>query len=221
SRLDELRALELLAAYGIPTAPGVMARTVEEAVAAAERFGYPVVLKIMAPDIVHKTDVGGVQVGIGNAEELRSGFADIMARARRRRPEAAISGVLVQPMRSGGRELIIGMVRDPAMGPLLMFGLGGTLVEVLGDVVFRLAPIHRLDAEDLIGGIRGVRLLDGVRGAAPVDRAALTAILLRVSRLVTDFPAIAELDLNPVLAFAEGALAVDARVLLAPPETAA
>jgi acetyl coenzyme A synthetase (ADP forming)-like protein len=213
-RLDEIEALELLRSYGIPTASAVLARSVEQVVAAADGMGYPVVMKIVAPTIIHKTDVGGVQVGIGNAEEARSAYDEIMAGARRAQPDAPITGILVQQMVKGGRELIVGMSRDPSLGPMLMFGLGGTLVEVLGDVIFRLAPIHRLDAADMVRGIRGFRLLSGVRGAPPADLHALEDVLLRVSRLVSDFPQIAELDLNPVLAFAEGARAVDARVML-------
>ena len=215
-RLDELESLELLRSYGLHTAGAVLARSAEEVVAAADRMGYPVVLKIVAPAIIHKTDVGGVQVGIGSPDEARSAHGAIMAGASQAHPDAAISGILVQQMVSGGRELIVGMSRDPSLGPMLMFGLGGTLVEVLGDVVFRLAPIHRLDAADMVRGIRGFRLLTGVRGALPSDLGALEEVLLRVSRLVTDFPEIAELDLNPVLAFPDGARVVDARVMLTP-----
>jgi acetyl coenzyme A synthetase (ADP forming)-like protein len=214
-RLDELESLALLAAYGVRTPPSVLARTEAEAVTAAERIGFPVVMKIMAPAIIHKTDVGGVQVGIGNALEARDAWREIHAGARRTQPTATVTGVLVQRMVKGGREFIAGMTRDPSVGPMLMFGLGGTLVEVLGDVVFRLAPIQRLDAQDMIRGIRSNKLLMGVRGAPPADQAALEEVLLRLSRLTLDFPEIAELDLNPLLAFADGALAVDARVVLA------
>lgn len=217
ARLDEVESLHLLRAYGIPTASAVLTRDVGAAVAAASGMGFPVVMKIVAPAIIHKTDVGGVQVGIGNAEEARTAFAEIMAGGRRAQPEAEITGILVQQMVKGGRELIVGMSRDPSLGPMLMFGLGGTLVEVLRDVVFRLAPIHRLDAVEMVRGFRGFRLLTGVRGAPPADLGALEDVLLRVSRLAMDFPEIAELDLNPVLAFADGARAVDARVMLAPP----
>ncbi len=216
-RLDEIESLQLLQAYGIPTASASLATSAESAVTAAEQMGFPVVMKIVAPAIIHKTDVGGVQVDLGNADEVRTAYEDIMAGARRAQPEAPITGVLVQQMVKGGREMIVGMSRDPSLGPMLMFGLGGTLVEVLHDVVFRLAPIHRLDAADMVRGIRGFRLLTGVRGAPPADLGALEDVLLRVSRLATDFPDIAELDLNPVLAFADGVRAVDARVMLAPP----
>jgi acyl-CoA synthetase (NDP forming) len=219
SRLDEVEALELLAAYGIPTAPARLARSEAEAIAAAEAMGFPVVMKIVAPAIIHKTDVGGVQVGLGNAPEARDAYREILAGVRRAAPEAAVTGVLVQRMAKGGRELIVGMTRDSSIGPMLMFGLGGTLVEVLGDVIFRLAPIHRLDAQDMVRGFRGARLLQGIRGAAPVKLGELEEVLLRVSLLAHDCPEIAELDINPLLAFADGVMAVDARVIVAQPVT--
>jgi len=214
-RLDELESLQLLGAYGIPTAPVELATSRAAAGAAATRIGFPVVLKIVAPAIIHKTEVGGVEVNIATVAEAEAAFDRIVAGAGRAYPDAEISGVLVQKMVSGGRELIVGMSRDPSVGALLMFGLGGVLVEVLGDVVFRLAPINRLEAADMLRSIRGVRLLHGVRGAPPADLRALEDILIRAGRLAADFPAIAELDLNPVLAFGDGAVAVDARVMLA------
>ncbi|MEO8636314.1 MAG: acetate--CoA ligase family protein [Gemmatimonadales bacterium] len=218
SRLDEVESLKLLACYGIPTAPAVLTRSPDQAVAEAERIGFPVVLKIVAPAIIHKTEAAGVQVGIGNAQEAREAYATILAGAARVAPGAPISGVLVQKMVRGGREMIVGVSRDPVVGPLLMFGLGGTLVEVLADVVFRLAPINRLEAGDMLRGFRGVRILQALRGAPAADLHALEEILLRVAQLAADFPVIVELDLNPVLAFGDGALAVDARVLLGEPQ---
>jgi acetyl coenzyme A synthetase (ADP forming)-like protein len=217
TRLDEVEARDLLAACGIETPAAVQARTEDEAVRAADRMGYPVVMKIMAPAIVHKSDVGGVRTGIGNAPEARDGWRAILAGARNANPDVRITGVMIQPMVSGGRELIAGMTRDPSVGALLMFGLGGTLVEVLGDVVFRLAPITRRDAADMVRGIRGFRLLEGVRGAPAASLSALEDVLLRLSRLVSECPEIAEMDVNPVLAFADRAVAVDARVMLRPP----
>jgi acetyl coenzyme A synthetase (ADP forming)-like protein len=216
SRLDELECLELLSAYGIQTAPAELARSEEEVVAVATRMGYPVALKIVAPAIIHKTDVGGVQVGIGNAEEAQTATREILTGARRAYPDAPVSGILVQRMVKGGRELIAGLTRDPSVGALMMFGVGGTLVEALGDVIFRLAPLHRLDAADMVRGIRAFRLLEGIRGAPPADLTALEDVLLRISRLAMDFPEISELDVNPLLALGQGAMAVDARVLLAP-----
>jgi acetyl coenzyme A synthetase (ADP forming)-like protein len=216
NRLAEDDALALLAAYGIAVAKGELARTAEEAVGMAAKMGFPVVLKIVAPAIVHKTEVGGVQVNLGDAAEVRRAFERIVSAARAALPDAEITGVLVQPMVDHGREMIVGMVRDPTFGPLLMFGLGGILVEVLRDVSFRIAPIGREDARRMLGEIRGTKLLDAVRGSPPADRAALTDVLLRVSRLVVDFPEIAELDVNPLMAMPAGAVAADARVMLTP-----
>lgn len=171
-------------------------------------------MKIVSPEIVHKTDVGGVRVGVAGEAEVRTAFEEIVAGARRAVPDATIHGVLVQEMVTGGRETIAGVTRDPSFGPVVMFGLGGIFVEVLRDVVFRVAPIGRRDAADMIAGLRGARLLDAVRGAPPSDRRAIEEVLLRLSRLAEDFPEIAELDINPLLAFPDGAVAVDGRVLL-------
>ncbi len=214
TRLQEDDALDLLRAYGIPVAQAPLATTRDAAVEAAERAGYPVVLKVVAPAIVHKTEAHGVQVDLRSADEVRAAYDRIMAGAAAAAPGATVEGVVVQRMVKGGRELIIGMTRDPKFGPLVMFGLGGVLVEVLHDVGFRLAPFGRLEARDLIRGIRGVKLLDGVRGAPPVDFAALEDALLRVSQLAVDFPEISELDVNPLLATDQGVIAVDGRVMI-------
>jgi acetyltransferase len=214
TRLQEDDALDLLAAYGIPVARAPLATSREEAVAAAEAAGYPVVVKVVAPAIVHKTEAQGVQVDLRSGDEVRAAYDRIMAGAAAAAPGATVEGVVVQRMVKDGRELIVGMTRDPKFGPLVMFGLGGILVEVLHDVGFRLAPFGRLDARDLIRGIRGVKLLEGVRGAPPVDFTALEEVLLRVSQLAVDFPAIRELDVNPLLATNQGVIAVDGRVML-------
>jgi acetyl coenzyme A synthetase (ADP forming)-like protein len=214
SRLAEDEALELLTAYGIPVARGELAASAEEVVRLADRMGYPVVLKIVAPTIIHKTEVGGVRVNLGDAGEVRRAFDQIMLGARTAQPDAAISGVLVQSMVQSGRELIVGMIRDPVFGPLVMFGLGGILVEVLRDVSFRIAPFGREEARRMMREIRGARLLDAVRGWPPADRGAVEDVLLRVARLVTDCPEIAELDVNPLMAMPSGAIAADVRVIL-------
>lgn len=217
SRLQEDDALDLLAAYGIPVARARLATTVEEAVSFAETASFPVVCKVVAPAIVHKTEADGVQVDLRSAEDVRAAWDRIMAGAAAAVPGAMVEGVLVQPMVKDGRELIVGMTRDAMFGPLVMFGLGGVLVEVLRDVVFRMAPFGRADARDMIRGIQGVKLLDGVRGAPPVNFGALEDVLLRVSQLVVDFPEISELDLNPLLATDDAVVAVDGRVMLASP----
>jgi len=215
TRLGEVEALQLLSAYGIPTITAGLARTAEDAVALAAKAGGAVAMKIVSPEIVHKTDVGGVRIGVEGAAEVRSVFEGIVAGARTAVPGANIRGVLVQAMVKGGREVIAGVTRDPSFGPLVMVGLGGIFVEVLRDVSFRVAPIGRQDAAEMIAGLRGARLLDAVRGAPPADRRAIEDVLLRLSRLAGDFPEISELDVNPLLAFPDRAVAVDGRVLLA------
>jgi len=213
-RLGELDALQLLDAYGIHTAPAQLARSAVEAASMAEAMGWPVVLKIVSPEIIHKTDVGGVKVGLKDIASVHAAYDEIVQSATAAVPGASIHGVLVQQMVSGGRETIAGVTRDPSFGALVMFGLGGVFVEVLRDVVFRIAPIHRGDAGEMVRSLRGARLLDAVRGAPPADRAALEDVLLRLARLAADFPEISELDINPLLAFPDGAVAVDGRVLL-------
>lgn len=216
SRLGEVESLALLRAYGIPTAAAGLARTAAEAVALAARSGGAVAMKIVSPEIVHKTDVGGVKIGVEGTADVQAAFDEIVANALKAVPAATIHGVLVQEMVTGGRETIAGVTRDPSFGPLVMFGLGGIFVEVLRDVIFRVAPINRRDAADMIAGLRGAKLLDALRGAPPADRRAIEDVLLRLSLLAEDFPEIAELDVNPLLAFPDRAVAVDGRVLLGP-----
>ncbi len=213
-KLPELDALELLAAYGIPVARAALARSADEAARLADTMGGPVALKIVSPDIIHKTDVGGIRLGVRGAAAVRAAFLDIERAVGQLAPGAGVDGVLVQEMVRGGPEMIAGVSRDAAFGPLVMFGLGGVLVEVLGDVLFRVAPIARADARDLVTGLRSARVLEGVRGAAPSDRASIEDVLLRLSRLAVDFPEIVEIDINPLLARPEGAIAADGRVLL-------
>ena len=212
-KLSELDALELLGAYGIPFAEARVAENPAEAAEIATALGFPVVLKAIAPQLIHKSDVGAVRLGLATAGAVQRASVELTAAVRRALPDARV-GVLVQRMVTGGRETIVGMSRDPAFGPLVMFGLGGIYVEALKDVVFRLAPLEPLDARDMIRSIRGVALLNGIRGAAPVDFAALEDVLARVSQIAIDHPEITELDINPLLAFPSGVMAVDARVLV-------
>ena len=214
TRLNDLEVLGVLTAYGIAVAPARLARDPEDAARAAAEIGYPVVVKIVSPQIVHKTEVGGVRTGIGTAVELKLACVEMLDSVSRQAPQATIEGLLVQRMISGGRETIVGVSRDPVFGPLVMFGLGGIYVEALGDVIFRIAPLGPLDVHDMLKGIRGTAILDGVRGAPPVDFAALGDVVARVSQLALDHEAIAELDINPLLAMPQGATAVDARILL-------
>ena len=201
-------------AYGINIPQEGVARTGEEAVKLASDIGFPVVMKIVSPQILHKTEAGGVLVGVKSAEQVAAGFAAIVESARKYDPKAEILGVQIQQMLTGGHEVIIGAVTDPAFGKLVAFGLGGVLVEVLKDITFRLAPATLEDALSMLDGIQAAEILRGVRGAKPVDREALSSMIQRVSALVADFPEISELDLNPVFATEKGATAADVRVVL-------
>jgi acetyltransferase len=214
--IGDAEAREVLEACGIALPKSVLAKTVDEAVEAAESIGYPVVMKIASPDILHKTDIGGIKLNITSANDVRDAFDLLVYRGRRYMPDATIWGCQVQQMIKGGREVIIGVNRDPQFGPLLMFGLGGIYVEALKDVTFRVAPIDQREANEMLGEIRSIRLLRGVRGEKPSDMAAIADTVLRISQLVTDFPEIVELDINPLMVFeaGKGALAVDMRLAL-------
>ncbi|MEU1803637.1 acetate--CoA ligase family protein [Streptomyces sp. NPDC019937] len=202
-------------AYGIPTPAEGLAECADDAVALADRIGFPVVLKIVSPDISHKTDAGGVRVGLTSAAEVRGAYTAIVTNARAYDPTARIRGVQVQQMvPDGGQEVIVGAVTDPTFGKVVAFGLGGVLVEVLKDITFRLAPASRDDALSMLDGIRAAEVLRGVRGGEPVDRDALADLIVRVSNLVTDFPELTEVDLNPVFATGSGVLAADVRLLI-------
>ncbi|MCJ7510129.1 MAG: acetate--CoA ligase family protein [Dehalococcoidia bacterium] len=214
SILTEVESKLILAEAGIPVAHAQLAATREEAVAAARQIGLPVVLKIVSPDISHKSDVGGVKLNLGSEEEVAAAFDEIVAAARRAQPEATVLGVSVQKMARPGVEVIMGMTTDPQFGPVLMFGLGGVFVEVLKDVAFRIVPLEPRDARQMIRDIRGFPVLEGFRGQEPADLAALEDMLMRLSAFVEQHPEIRELDLNPIFAYKDGALAVDARIVL-------
>ncbi len=214
SALTAPEAKGICEAYGITIPKEGVATTGAAAAALAAGIGFPVVMKIVSPQILHKTEAGGVVVGVKSAQAAQEAFTSIVANARRYDPKATIDGVQVQQMLSGGQEVLIGAVTDPAFGKLVAFGLGGILVEVLKDITFRLAPASRADALSMLDGIAAAEILRGVRGAQPVDRSALATMLVNVSQLVTDFPEISELDLNPVFATPESATAADVRVVL-------
>jgi acetyl coenzyme A synthetase (ADP forming)-like protein len=201
-------------AYGITTPDEGLARSRDEAVALAGEIGLPVVLKIVSPDILHKTEAGGVLVGLGTGDEVAAGFDEIVANAVAYDADADIVGVQVQRLMTSGHEVIIGATTDDTFGKIVAFGLGGVLVEVLKDVTFRLAPTTAVEAMSMVDGIAAAEVLRGVRGAAPADRDALADLIRRVGDLVTDFPELAEVDLNPVLATPDGATAVDVRILV-------
>src|SRR6266446_523228 len=201
-------------AYGIAVPKEVVATSAADAAKIAVGMGFPVVLKIVSPEILHKTEAGGVIVGVKSAGEVEKGFATIMSNAKKYDAKANLLGVQVQQMLAGGQEVIVGAVTDPSFGKLVAFGLGGVLVEVLKDITFRLAPATRDDALSMLDGVAAAEILKGVRGAQPVSREALAEVIVNVSQLISDFPEIAEMDLNPVFATPQGAIAADVRIVV-------
>ena len=214
SALTAPEAKDICEAYGIAIPKEGVATTAAEAAKLASSIGFPVVMKIVSPQILHKTEAGGVVVGVKSAEAAQEAFNAIVANARRYKSDASIDGVQVQQMLAGGQEVIIGAVTDPAFGKLVAFGLGGILVEVLKDITFRLAPASREDALSMLDSIQAAEILRGVRGSEAVNRDELAVMIVNVSQLVSDFPEISELDLNPVFATPRGATAADVRVVL-------
>ena len=214
SSLTSAEAKQIAAAYEIATPAEGLATSVDNAVGMANEIGFPVVLKIASADILHKTDAGGVITGIEDVDAVRAAYTAILDNAKAYNSDASIDGVQVQAQIQGGLEVIVGATTDPVFGKLVAFGLGGTLVEVLQDITFRLAPAESADAHAMLNDISGSKILDGVRGQAGVDRTALAGTIEPISHLVNDFPEISELDLNPVFASADGAVAADVRVLL-------
>jgi acetate---CoA ligase (ADP-forming) subunit beta len=212
--LTEIEAKTLFNSIGINTVDTRLARSGEEAAAIGEQLGYPVVMKIAAQDILHKSDVGGVRLGLKNKSEVLEAYQSMVSNIRAKFPKASIEGVAVQSTAKPGIEIVIGMTKDPQFGPVLMFGLGGVLVEILKDVSFKVVPLTRRDAREMITEIKGYKLLTGYRGQAPVNTAALEDILLKLSDFCENTPAVKEIDLNPIFANSEGAVAVDARVIL-------
>jgi len=214
--LPEPEAHAVLRAYGLPMSRSMHVQNEEDAVKAAKEIGFPVVMKIVSPDIVHKVDVGGVKLNLQSEAEVRAAYPDLLKQVKNSRPGAEIWGVLIQEMVVKGKETILGMKRDPLFGALLMFGLGGIYVEVFRDVIFRIAPIRELGARHMIEGIKGIKLLRGFRGEPPSDIDAVSQALSRLSQLVTDFPEIEEMDINPliVLPAGSGARVVDARIMI-------
>jgi acetyltransferase len=214
--LPEPESYALLQAYGFPLASYALVRTEEECLEQAERLGFPVVLKVVSPQILHKIDVGGVRLNIEDREHALKAYREMMTSIKQKMPEAEIWGVLVQKMIKGGKETILGLKRDPLFGPVIMFGLGGVYVEATRDVSFRIAPLRELTAARMIREIRGYRILEGFRGEERSDVEKIEECLKRLSQLALDFPEINELDINPliVLSQGKGALVVDARILL-------
>jgi acyl-CoA synthetase (NDP forming) len=215
--LPEPDAAVLLGSCGIQYVDHGVAETAEAAVEVAARIGYPVVLKVISADVVHKTDVGGVVTGLKDEGAVRAGMAAMLDDVRLHCPGARIDGALVARHVSGGRELIVGAVHDATFGPTVMVGLGGVFAEALADVVFRLAPLRREDGLDMLSELRGARLLAGFRGEPPVDLDAVADVIVNIGDLLVSHPEIVEIDLNPVAASAQGCVALDVRIIVAAP----
>ena len=212
--LLEYEAKTICMEYGIPVNSFDVAKSKDEAVEMAERLGYPVVMKIVSPQVIHKSDVGGVILNLKTPDEVRQAYDKIIENVKSHVPDAEIVGILVQNMAPHGLEVIVGGIRDLQFGPTLMFGLGGVLVELLKDVSFRIAPIDEEEAEEMIKEIKAYPLIKGYRGMKGVDQEVLKDIIVKTSRLMMENPEVAQLDLNPVFAYEKGATVVDARILL-------
>ena len=212
--LTEIESKEVLRDAGINTVETKLAKSRKEAISISKQMGFPVVLKISSPDIIHKSDSGGVKVGLKSGAAVGRAYTEILASIKQRGPAATIEGVSVQNMARPGIEVIIGMSKDAQFGPVIMFGLGGILVEILKDVSFRIVPLTKRDARDMIKEIKAYPLLEGYRGQEPADIPFLEELLLKVSDFVEKNPQIKELDLNPIFAYNDGAVAVDARIAL-------
>jgi len=212
--LTEVESKEFVKQWGIPVIETKLARTKKEAMAMSKEMGFPVVLKIASPDVIHKSDSGGVRLGLANATQVAKAYSEIVASIKQRYPQAMIHGISVQHMAPTGIEVIVGMSKDPQFGPVLMFGLGGMLVEVLKDVSFRIVPITKRDAKEMIEEIKGYPILQGYRGQEPASISALEELIVKVSQFVEQNPEIKELDLNPIFAYKDKAIAVDARIIL-------
>ncbi len=212
--LTEIESKELLRQVGISVIDTRLAASREEAISISRQLGFPVVLKIASPDIVHKSDAGGVKLGLKTSKQVGKAYDDILAAIGQKYSEAKIQGVSVQKMARPGVEVIMGMSKDAQFGPVLMFGLGGILVEILKDVSFRIVPLTKRDARAMIREIKGYPLLEGYRGQEPVDVANLEELILKVSSFAEQHPEVKELDLNPVFTYSNGAVAADARIVL-------
>ena len=212
--LTEFESKKLLGQAGIPVVETRLVRTKRETISVSKEMGFPVVLKITSPDIVHKSDSGGVKLGIANATQASKAYSEIMSSIKQKYPGAIIHGLTVQKMAPPGIQVIVGMNKDPQFGPVLMFGLGGILVELLKDVSFSIVPVTKRDAAEMIREIKGYPLLEGYRGQEPANIDALQDIIVKVSQFVERTPEVKELDLNPIFAYRDKAVSVDARIVL-------
>jgi acyl-CoA synthetase (NDP forming) len=212
--LTEIESKQIFADAGINCTDTRLARTKEDAVSLSEDIGYPVVLKISSVEITHKSDAGGVKVNLSDSCAVEKAFDDIIASVKKAYPGTDLEGISVQAMAKPGTEIIIGMTKDPQFGPVIMFGLGGIMVEMLKDVAFRTIPLNRDDAVSMIKGIKGYKLLQGYRGQEPADINSLADMVVRLSDLIDKTPEIKEVDMNPVFVYGDGAVVADARIVL-------
>ena len=212
--LTEAEAYNLLSKYGIPVPTYSVASSEEEAVKIAKRLGFPLVMKIVSPDIMHKTDIGGIKMNIINSPQIKKAYKNIICNVRKNKPEVRINGVLLYKQAPEGIEVVVGMTRDPQFGPTVMFGLGGIFIEILKDVAFRVCPIDRTDIEEMLTEIEGIKMLQGYRGQPRRDVNAIIDIIMKISRLALDYPVVKGIDLNPIIVYEKGALVVDAKVFL-------
>jgi acetyl-CoA synthetase (ADP-forming) len=214
SILTEFESKKILKQAGIPVVETKLAKTQKEAVSLSQKIGFPVVLKIVSPDVIHKSDSGGVKLSINSVTEVKKAYDEILKKVKKQYPDAVIHGVSVQKMIQPGTEVIVGTSKDPQFGPVIMFGLGGIFVELLKDVSFRVIPVEQRDAQEMIKEIKGYPLLQGYRGKEPANISALVEIILKTSKLIEENPQIKELELNPIFAYRNKAVAVDARIIL-------
>jgi acyl-CoA synthetase (NDP forming) len=214
SILTEFESKRILKQAGIPVVETRLAKTPKEAVSLSQKMGFPVALKITSPDVIHKSDSGGVKLSLNNATQVKKAYDEILKKVSKQYPDAVVHGVSVQKMIRPGTEVIVGTTQDPQFGPVIMFGLGGIFVEVLKDVSFRIVPINQRDAQEMIQETKGYPLLQGYRGKEPANIPVLVEMILKVSKFVEENPQIKELELNPIFAYSDGAVAVDARIIL-------
>ena len=214
SILTEFESKKILKQAGIPVVETKLAKTQKEAVSLSQKMSFPVVLKIVSPDVIHKSDSGGVKLSINSVTEVKKAYDEILKKVRKQYPHAVIHGVSVQKMIQPGTEVIVGTSKDPQFGPVIMFGLGGIFVELLKDVSFRVIPVEQRDAQEMIKEIKGYPLLQGYRGKEPANISVLVEIILKISKLMEENPQIKELELNPIFAYRNKAVAVDARIIL-------
>jgi acyl-CoA synthetase (NDP forming) len=212
--LTEFESKKILKQIGVPVVETRLAKSQQEAVSICQKIGFPVVLKIISPDVIHKTDSGGVKLGLKNVSEVKKSYNEILSTVKQHFPQAHIHGISVQKMVRPATEVIMGISKDPQFGPVIMFGLGGIFVEVLKDVSFRIIPVNRRDAQEMIQEIKGYPLLQGYRGKEPASIRALVEMSLKLSKFIFENPQIKEMELNPIFAYRDKALAVDARIIL-------